>query len=229
MAFVLDGSDPWTWNSLIGGSGSEASFLDVPPWKRVKGQDQPCTYENLQRHYRESRPGIIPRRWPFYPWTLPWNVWVLCPWSLSLGRVHHRTCHLRPQPEKPRPPLRPVTHDGPEWTNEWQVKRSFIIKEKPSKHQRCVLWQTFEHRLNYIWFANTLNKWGSFSSRVSFTRYLFPVTFNSNIHVIKSRKTKNCALQLRYMSNSVYSENSNMQWYCNGRWSSGKKILNLIY
>lgn len=31
MAFVLDGSEPWTWNNLIGGSGSEDPFLDVPP------------------------------------------------------------------------------------------------------------------------------------------------------------------------------------------------------
>lgn len=34
MAFVLDGSEPWTWNNLIGGSGSEDPFLDVPPLQK---------------------------------------------------------------------------------------------------------------------------------------------------------------------------------------------------
>lgn len=32
MVLVLDGSEPWTWNNLIGGSGSLEPFLDVPPW-----------------------------------------------------------------------------------------------------------------------------------------------------------------------------------------------------
>lgn len=34
MAFVLYGSEPWTWKNLIGGSGSEDPFLDVPPSKK---------------------------------------------------------------------------------------------------------------------------------------------------------------------------------------------------
>ena len=34
MVLVLDGSEPWTWNSLTGGSGSEVPFLDVPPFKK---------------------------------------------------------------------------------------------------------------------------------------------------------------------------------------------------
>lgn len=31
IALVLDGSEPWIWNNLIGGSGSVDPFLDVPP------------------------------------------------------------------------------------------------------------------------------------------------------------------------------------------------------
>lgn len=115
IALVLDGSEPWIWNNLIGGSGSVDPFLDVPPWYKMKRliTRGPHVMTILWKSVQECNCSVAPQKWPFSPWKWTWSVLVLCPLLLWLALAHHCAAGPNAQPERLKQPLHPESHGDP--------------------------------------------------------------------------------------------------------------------